>query len=63
MEVLLSINAAKQAGAKEINLYIPFLGYARQDKVSQPGEPLSAHSVIKLFDSMGASKITVCWQI
>lgn len=59
MEVLLSINAAKLAGAKEINLYIPYLGYARQDKVSQPGEPMSAQAVLQLFDSMGAAKITV----
>ncbi len=59
MEIFLAIDAAKQAGAKEINLYIPYLGYARQDKVSQPGEPLAAQAVLRMFACAGATKITV----
>lgn len=59
MEIYLAIDAAKRAGAKEINLYIPYLGYARQDKVSQPGEPMAAQAVLQMFAFAGATKITV----
>lgn len=59
MEIFLAIDAAKQAGAKEIHLYVPYLGYARQDKVSQPGEPLAAQAVLRMFTTAGANKITV----
>lgn len=59
MEIFLAIDAAKQAGAKEINLYIPYLGNARQDKVSQSGEPLAAQLTMKLLEAAGASRITV----
>lgn len=59
MEIFLAIDAAKQAGAKEINLYLPYLGYARQDKVSQPGEPLAVNALLRMFTCAGANKITV----
>lgn len=59
MEILLAIDAAKLAGAKEINLYLPYLGYSRQDKVSQPGEPMAVQAILRMFTSAGATKITV----
>ncbi|CUI17723.1 putative Ribose-phosphate pyrophosphokinase [Candidatus Protochlamydia naegleriophila] len=59
MEIFLAIDAAKQAGAKEINLYLPYLGYARQDKVSQAGEPIAASAILRMFACAGANKITV----
>ncbi|WP_068471475.1 ribose-phosphate diphosphokinase [Candidatus Protochlamydia phocaeensis] len=59
MEICFAINAAKQAGAAKIYLYLPYLGYARQDKVSLPGESLSASLVLQFFSMAGANKITV----
>jgi ribose-phosphate pyrophosphokinase len=59
METILAIDAATRAGAIEINLYIPYLGYARQDKVSQPGEPMAAQAVLGMLAKVGATKITV----
>lgn len=59
MEIYLAVDAAKRAGAKEVNVYMPHLGYARQDKVSQPGEPLAAHLTLKLLAAAGADKVTV----
>lgn len=59
MEIYLAICAAKQAGAKEINLYLPHLGYARQDKVSLPGEPSAAQDILRMYANAGVRKITV----
>lgn len=59
MEITLAISAAKTAGAKEIYLYIPHLGYARQDRASQDGEPVAAPLVLRMFEMAGANKITV----
>lgn len=58
MQVYLAIDAIRQAGGK-VKLYLPHLGYARQDKVSQPGEPLAAQAVLRIFELAGADKITV----
>lgn len=33
--------------AKELNVVIPYMGYARQDKRFKPGEPISAHAVAR----------------
>lgn len=59
MQLFLAINAANQAKAKDVCLYVPHLGYARQDRASQPGEPGAAQMVLRMFESAGAKKITV----
>jgi ribose-phosphate pyrophosphokinase len=40
-EVLLAADAARRAGARRVTLVAPYLPYMRQDKVFQPGEPIS----------------------
>lgn len=45
MKLLLLTDALKRAGAWSISLIMPYLPYARQDRVMVPGEPLS----IKVF--------------
>ena len=42
MELFLMINAAKLSFATQIHVIIPHFGYARQDKVHVPREPISA---------------------
>ncbi|MCL2786245.1 MAG: ribose-phosphate diphosphokinase [Methanomassiliicoccaceae archaeon] len=42
IEMLLLQDAAKRMGARSITLVIPYFGYARQDRIFKPGEPLSA---------------------
>ena len=60
MELLIMIDAAKRASAKEIIAVIPYYGYARQDRKDQPRVPITAKLVANLIETAGATKaITV----
>ncbi len=37
--------------AKELNVVIPYMGYARQDKRFKPGEPISARAVARCINA------------
>lgn len=37
--------------AKELNVVIPYMGYARQDKMFKPGEPISARAVARCINA------------
>lgn len=56
-ELALMINSAKEGKARKIFAILPFFGYARQDKIFQKGEPLSAKLAAKLIEIAGADKI------
>ncbi|MFZ2497943.1 MAG: ribose-phosphate diphosphokinase [Methanosarcina sp.] len=38
-------------GAKKLNVVIPYMGYARQDKKFKPGEPISARAVARCINA------------
>ena len=57
MEVLIFIDALKRASVKEINVIVPYFGYARQDRKSKPREPISSKLVADLFVAAGANRI------
>lgn len=38
-------------GARELNIVIPYMGYARQDKKFKPGEPVSARAVARCINA------------
>jgi ribose-phosphate pyrophosphokinase len=57
MEVLIFIDALKRASVKEINVIVPYFGYARQDRKSKPREPITSKLVADLFVSAGANRI------
>jgi len=57
MEALIFIDALKRASVKEINVIIPYFGYARQDRKSKPREPISSKLVADLFVTAGANRI------
>ena len=57
MELLLMIDAARRASAKEITVIIPYFGYSRQDRKEQPRVPVSAALVADLIEHSGASRI------
>ena len=59
MELLLLIDAAKRASAKEVNAVIPYYAYARQDRKDQPRVPISAKVVANLLQSVGADRVVV----
>ncbi len=57
MELLVMIDALKRASAHEINVVIPYYGYARQDRKVQPRVPITAKLVADLLTTGGATRI------
>ena len=57
MEVLVCIDACRRASAKEINLVIPYFGYARQDRKALPRQPITAKLVANLLMEAGADRL------
>jgi len=59
MELLLLIDAAKRASAKEVNAIIPYYAYARQDRKDRPRVPISAKVLANLLQSVGTDRVIV----
>lgn len=57
--LLLATDAIKRSGVKEIELFIPYLPFARQDRVMVDGEPLSVKVISNLLNSQGYSKVSI----
>jgi ribose-phosphate pyrophosphokinase len=53
------IDAVKRMGAEKIVVVIPYLAYARQDKIFRPGESKFANIVLYLIDSMRIDELYV----
>ena len=49
LELLLMIDAAKRASAKNITVVIPYFGLARQDRKDKPRAPIGAKLVANLY--------------
>lgn len=61
MDLLLTTDALLRAtkhGA-EVHLVMPYVPYARQDRVALPGEPLSAAVFCRLVNSLGFASVTI----
>ncbi|MDD5454649.1 MAG: ribose-phosphate pyrophosphokinase [Candidatus Ratteibacteria bacterium] len=59
MELLLIIDALKRASARRITAVIPYYGYARQDRKTEPRVPISAKVIANLLTVAGASRVLV----
>ena len=57
MELFLMINAAKLSFATKVHVILPHFGYARQDKVHAPREPISAKLMADLLVEAGADHV------
>lgn len=57
MELFLMVNAAKLSFANRVHVIIPHFGYARQDKVHVPREPISAKLIADLLVKSGADHV------
>lgn len=52
-------DACRRAGASRIVVVMPYMGYARGDRVSHPGEPAAARLVADLLQLSGATHLVV----
>lgn len=59
MRLLLAVDALKRSGCSSISVLIPYLPYARQDRVMVAGEPLSIKMMCNLINSCGFKRVYV----
>lgn len=56
MQLYFIIDALRRSGAKSIAVVIPYLGYQRQDHVFREGEARSLEVVIRVMETVGATR-------
>lgn len=57
MELLIMIDAMKRASAKEVCAVIPYYAYARQDRKTQPRDPITAKLLANVITAAGADRV------
>lgn len=57
VELLLYIDAFRRASAHSISVVIPYFPYARQERMAQGREAISARVVANMLESMGARRV------
>jgi len=57
MELLIAVDAAKRASARQMCAVIPYFGYARQDRKSAGRTPISAKLVADLLTTAGVTRV------
>lgn len=57
MELFIMIDAMKRSFAKHVHVVIPHYGYARQDRVASPREPITARLIADLLTASGADHV------
>ncbi|MDB4978671.1 MAG: ribose-phosphate pyrophosphokinae [Candidatus Peribacteria bacterium] len=59
MELFLMCQAAKLSFARTVHVIMPHLPYARQDRVAEPREPISAQLMAHLLEVSGADHVMI----
>lgn len=57
IDLLVFIDALKRSSARRITAVIPYFGYARQDKMVEKREPITAKLVANLIEKAGCKRI------
>lgn len=57
MELFIMIDAMKRSFAGRVHVVIPHFGYARQDRVATPREPITAKVIANLLTASGADHV------
>jgi ribose-phosphate pyrophosphokinase len=57
MELMVMIDAAVGASAHRVIAVTPWYGYSRQDKKSQPREPITARLIARMLESAGVDRV------
>lgn len=60
MELLLMVDAAQRASSHNVNVIIPYFGYARQDRKDKPRVSIAAKMIANLLSAAGADRIMAC---
>jgi ribose-phosphate pyrophosphokinase len=53
MQLAFMVNAAKKNGAEKVTAIVPYLAYARQDKIFLPGENISIETISAMLHAAG----------
>lgn len=59
MNLCLAVDALRRMNVEHIEAFIPYVPYARQDRVMVPGEPLSVKVFASILNSLHLKKVTV----
>ena len=59
MLLAMTRDALTRAGVKEVGLFMPYIPYARQDRVCTPGESLSVKVFADMINAMRFDRVTV----
>lgn len=57
LELLMLAHACRQAGAGSVSAIVPYVGYARQDRVMKEGKPLGARVLAEALGTGGFSQV------
>ena len=57
IELLLTLDALKRSSARSVTLIMPYFGYSRQDRKSEPRVPISAKAVADMIESIGITRL------
>jgi ribose-phosphate pyrophosphokinase len=50
-------DSAKRSGAKKVTAVVPYLAYARQDRVFLQGEPISSETIAHMLEAAGIEQL------
>ena len=60
MELLITVDAAKRASAKNINVVLPYFPYSRSDKKDQSRVPITAKLMAQILEAAGTTRVITC---
>lgn len=60
MELLITVDAAKRAGAKKITAVLPYFMYSRSDKKDQSRVPVTAKLMANIIEASGVDHVLTC---
>lgn len=57
IQLFITLDALRRASAGRINAVIPYYGYARKEKKTQPRDPISAKLMANIIEMAGANRV------
>ena len=60
MELLITVDAAKRASAKNVNVVLPYFPYSRSDKKDQSRVPITAKLMAQILEAAGTTRVITC---